>query len=310
DPDRLTAFNISPDAVIQALRAANRDLSAGSITQDSIVQSIQVLGRLDNEDDFYDVTVGNQGGQPVTVRDVATIVDGTGDASSLAILNGERAIAIDVLKTQGANTVGVAQQIRATIADLMANELPEGAVKIQVVVDNAQPVEDSFHAVQNMLIEGAFLAVAIVFLFLNSWRSTVITGLTLPIAMIGTLAVISAFGFTLNTMSLLALTLAIGILIDDAIVVRENITRHLHMGKSHRQAARDGPNEVGLAGAAATAPIIAAFLPVAFMEGIVGRFFFESGVTVSAAVLISLFVSFTLDPMLSSVWYDPDAQPN
>ncbi len=163
---------------------------------------------------------------------------------------------------------------------------------------------------QTTLIEGAALAVAIVFLFLNSWRSTVITGLTLPIAIIGTLAVIDVLGFTLNTLSLLALTLSIGILVDDAIVVRENITRHLHMGKSHIRAALDGTNEIGLAVIATTATIVAVFLPVAFMDGIVGRFFYEFGVTVSAAVLISLFVAFTLDPMLSSVWYDPDAQPD
>lgn len=145
---------------------------------------------------------------------------------------------------------------------------------------------------------------------MNSWRSTVITGLTLPIAIIGTLAVIDFLGFTLNTLSLLALTLSIGILVDDAIVVRENITRHLHMGKSHIRAALDGTNEIGLAVIATTATIVAVFLPVAFMDGIIGRFFYEFGVTVSAAVLISLFVAFTLDPMLSSVWYDPDAQPD
>ena len=309
DPDRLTAFNISPNAVISALQAANRDLAAGSITQGSIVQSIQVLGRLEDEQDFYDVTVGNQGGQPVTLRDVATIVDGTGEASSLAILNGERALAIDILKTQGANTVGVAEQIRHTIADLLANELPADQVHIEVVVDNAKPVEDSFHAVQNMLIEGAILAVVIVFLFLNSWRSTVITGLTLPISIIGTMVALNFLGFTLNMMTLLALSLAVGILIDDAIVVRENITRHLHMGKSHRQAAFDGTNEIGLAVMATTLSIVAVFLPVAFMDGIMGRFFLQFGVTVSVAVLISLFVAFTLDPMMSSVWYDPAAHP-
>lgn len=309
DPDRLTAFNISPSAVVQALQAANRDLAAGSITQDSIVQSIQVLGRLEDEQDFYDVTVGNQGGQPVTLRDVATIVDGTGEATSLAILNGERAIAIDVLKTQGANTVGVAEEIRHTIDTLLA-ELPEGQVSIEVVVDNAQPVEDSFHAVQNMLIEGALLAVIIVFLFLNSWRSTIITGLTLPISIIGTMVVLNVLGFSLNMMTLLALSLAVGILIDDAIVVRENITRHLHMGKSHRQAAFDGTNEIGLAVLATTLSIVAVFLPVAFMDGIMGKFFLQFGVTVSVAVLISLFVAFTLDPMMSSVWYDPAAHPN
>ena len=167
DPDRLAAFNISPGAVVSALQAANKDLAAGSITQDSIVQSIQVLGRLEDEQDFYEVTVGNQGGQPVTLRDVATIVDGTGEASSLAILNGQRALAVDILKTQGANTVGVAEEIRHTIEDLLSSELPEGQVNIEVVVDNAEPVENSFHAVQNMLIEGAILAVVIVLPFLK-----------------------------------------------------------------------------------------------------------------------------------------------
>lgn len=309
DPDRLAAFNISPGSVVSALQAANKDLAAGSITQDSIVQSIQVLGRLEDEQDFYEVTVGNQGGQPVTLRDVATIVDGTGEASSLAILNGQRALAVDILKTQGANTVGVAEEIRHTIDDLLESELPEG-VNIEVVVDNAEPVENSFHAVQNMLIEGAILAVVIVFLFLNSWRSTVITGLTLPISIIGTMIALNFLGFTLNMMTLLALSLAVGILIDDAIVVRENITRHLHMGKSHRQAAFDGTNEIGLAVMATTLSIVAVFLPVAFMDGIMGRFFLQFGVTVSVAVLISLFVAFTLDPMMSSVWYDPAANPN
>jgi len=309
DPDRLTAYNISPGAVVSALQAANRDMAAGSITQNSLVQSIQVLGRFEDEQDFYDVTVGNQNGQPVTLRDVATIVDGTGEASSLAILNGERALAVDILKTQGSNTVGVAEDIRAAIADLLANELPEG-VNIEVVVDNAEPVENSFHAVQNMLIEGALLAVVIVFVFLNSWRSTVITGLTLPISIIGTMVALNLLGFTLNMMTLLALSLAVGILIDDAIVVRENITRHLHMGKSHRQAALDGTNEIGLAVMATTLSIVAVFLPVAFMDGIMGRFFLQFGVTVSVAVLISLFVAFTLDPMMSSVWYDPAANPN
>src|SRR5690606_27752103 len=130
DPDRLTAFNISPSAVVSALQAANRDMAAGSITQDSIVQSIQGRGRLEGGQNFYDVTVGNQGGQPVTLRDVATIVDGTGEANSLAILNGERALAIDVLKTQGANTVGVAAEIRRTIDSLLARELSDGQVKI------------------------------------------------------------------------------------------------------------------------------------------------------------------------------------
>ena len=147
------------------------------------------------------------------------------------------------------------------------------------------------------------------FLFLNSWRSTLITGLTLPISVIGTMTAIYALGYTLNIMTLLALSLAVGLLIDDAIVVRENIVRHLRMGKSHRQAALEGTQEIGLAVLATTFSIVAVFLPVAFMEGIIGRFFLQFGVTVSVAVLISLFVAFTIDPMLSSVWYDPAADP-
>ncbi|MBF0680705.1 MAG: efflux RND transporter permease subunit [Devosia sp.] len=310
DPDLLNAYNISPAAVINALKASNKDLAAGAITENSIVRSIQVLGRIEDQQDYYDITVGNQGGQPVTLRDVATIEDGTGETESLAILNGEPALAINILKTQGANTVGVAKEIRQTIDRLLRTELPAGQVNIEVVVDNAKPVEDSFHAVQNMLIEGAVLAVVIVFLFLNSWRSTIITGLTLPISIIGTMVALSFLGFSLNTMTLLALSLAVGILIDDAIVVRENITRHLHMGKSHRQAAFDGTNEIGLAVLATTLSIVAVFLPVAFMDGIMGKFFLQFGVTVSVAVLISLFVAFTLDPMMSSVWYDPASNPN
>ncbi|KFC70652.1 RND multidrug efflux transporter, acriflavin resistance protein [Devosia sp. LC5] len=309
DPDKLNAFNVGVSQVIQALAQENQNLPAGSLTQGSQVQSIQVEGRIEQANDFLDIIVARQGGQAVYLRDVASIEDGQADITSMALLNGQPALAIDVVKTQGANTVGVAEDVRAAIARMQADELPDD-VRLEIVRDNAVPVEDSFHAVQNMLIEGAALAVFIVFLFLNSWRSTVITGLTLPISIVGTMIVLYFLGFTLNMMTLMALSLAVGILIDDAIVVRENIMRHLHMGKSHRQAALDGTNEIGLAVLATTLSIVAVFLPVAFMEGILGRFFLQFGVTVSVAVLISLFVAFTLDPMMSSVWYDPAAHPD
>ncbi|HTN60778.1 MAG TPA: efflux RND transporter permease subunit [Devosia sp.] len=308
DPDRLNAFNVGVGQVISALQQENQNLPAGSITQGAQVQSIQVEGRIEDMDKFLEIVVARQGGQAVYLRDVATIEDGQADVQSLALLNGERALAIDVVKTQGANTVGVARDIRSVIATLQNDVLPD-SVHLEVVRDNAVPVEDSFHAVQNMLVEGAVLAVFIVFLFLNSWRSTVITGMTLPISIIGTMIVLYFVGFTLNMMTLMALSLAVGILIDDAIVVRENIMRHLHMGKTHRQAALDGTNEIGLAVLATTLSIVAVFLPVAFMDGIMGRFFLQFGITVSVAVLISLFVAFTLDPMMSSVWYDPAAHP-
>ena len=195
--------------------------------------------------------------------------------------------------------------MRKAVDELQKTLPPD--VKLEIVRDSSRGIQNSVDNVQQTMVEGGLLTIAIVFLFLHSWRSTVITGLALPISVFGAFMVMAAFGFTLNVLTLMALSLAIGILIDDAIVVRENIMRHIGFGKSHRQAAIDGTNEIGLAVLATTFCIVAVFLPVAFMGGIIGRFFFQFGIMVSAAVLISLFVSFTLDPMLSSVWYDPQA---
>ncbi len=308
DPDRLDGFGVSMAEVMSAIGQNNVDLPAGTITQGAVSRAIQIEGRLQDVEDFRNIIVARTGGQPVRLGDVATVTQGQGDEQSLAFINGERALAINIIKVQGANTVGVAKAVHDEIERLQQRELP-GTVRIETVADNAEPVEQSFHTVQNMIMEGAVLAVLIVFLFLNSWRSTVITALTLPISIIGTMTVLFALGFSLNMMTLMALSLSVGILIDDAIVVRENIMRHLHMGKNHVQAALDGTNEIGLAVLATTLSIVAVFLPVAFMEGIMGRFFLQFGVTVSVAVLISLFVAFTLDPMMSSVWHDPDSEP-
>lgn len=309
DPDRQAALGIGASEIAAALAAENADLPAGSVTEGASKQSVQVEGRIRDLADFDEIIVARRGGYPVRLGDVATIGTDLAEQTSLAMLDGERALAVDVVKTQGANTVAVAQAVRAEIAKLSADPLYDG-IDLEIIRDNAVPVERSFQSVQSMLVEGALLATVIVFLFLNSWRSTVITGLTLPISIIGTMAAIYFLGFTLNMMTMMALSLAVGILIDDAIVVRENIMRHLHMGKDHHSAALDGTNEIGLAVFATTLSIVAVFLPVAFMEGILGRFFLQFGVTVSVAVLISLFVSFTLDPMMSSVWYDPAANPN
>lgn len=308
DETRLRAYGIGVDEVINILKTTNRNRPAGSVIGDFSERPIQLQGRATEPGDFLDMIVARRGG-PVYLSDVATLRTGPASPESRAIYNSETALAVDIVKVQGANTVQVVDDVRKRLDQLNAT-LSTQDVQIEVVKDASIPIRESLDQVQSTLIEGAILAIAIVFLFLNSWRSTVITGLTLPIAMIGTLAVIDFLGFTLNMLSMLALTLSIGILIDDAIVVRENITRHLHMGKSHVRAALDGTGEIGLAVTATTATIVAVFLPVAFMEGMVGRFFYEFGVTVSAAVLISLFVAFTLDPMLSSVWHDPDAEPD
>ncbi|WP_370273412.1 efflux RND transporter permease subunit [Pseudooceanicola nitratireducens] len=309
DPERQSALGIGASEVAAALAAENTDLPAGSVTEGASKQSVQVEGRIENLADFEEIIIARRGGYPVRLGDVANVGTDLAERTSLAMLDGSQALAIDIVKTQGANTVAVAEAVREEIAKLAEDPLYDG-IDVSIIRDNAVPVEQSFESVQSMLVEGALLATVIVFLFLNSWRSTVITGLTLPISIIGTMAAIYFLGFTLNMMTMMALSLAVGILIDDAIVVRENIMRHLHMGKDHHQAALDGTNEIGLAVFATTLSIVAVFLPVAFMEGILGRFFLQFGVTVSVAVLISLFVSFTLDPMMSSVWYDPAADKN
>ncbi|HJW57793.1 MAG TPA: efflux RND transporter permease subunit, partial [Burkholderiaceae bacterium] len=242
---------------------------------------------------------------------IATVVDGQEEQETLALYNGRHTLALDVLKAQGQNTIDVADGLTAALRELepTMKALYPG-VRIEVIKDGSRQIRVGVENVRRTLLEGAALTVLIVFLFLNSWRSTVITGLTLPVALIGTFLFMYMFGFTINMITLMALSLCVGLLIDDAIVVRENIVRHAGMKvngrfKSHRSAALEGTAEIGLAVLATTFSIVAVFLPVGFMGGIIGRFFHQFGITVTAAVLISMFVSFTLDPMLSSLWPDP-----
>jgi HAE1 family hydrophobic/amphiphilic exporter-1 len=234
---------------------------------------------------------------------VARVADGAQEVDSLALYNGERTLLLTVQKSQDENTIAVVDGLQKAVAD-MQTRLPPG-LALQLITDGSRQIRVSVDNVRRTLIEGAVLTVLIVFLFLNSWRSTVITGLTLPIAIIGTFLFMNLFGFTINMITLMALSLCVGLLIDDAIVVRENIVRHVQMGKTPFQASLDGTQEIGLAVLATTLSIVAVFLPIGFMGGIIGKFFHEFGLTIVAAVLISMFVSFTLDPMLSSVWHDP-----
>lgn len=309
DPDRLEAYGVSVVTVMDAIRRENQDRAAGTLISGINQRIVTVEGRIVDAAAFNSIIVTQSGGYPVYLSDVATVLDTGAEITSRATYQGVASLGLDIVKVQGANTVQVASALRKEITALNA-ELAKEDVKLTVTRDNSRAIAAQVSEVQRTLIEGGVLTVVIVFLFLNSWRSTVITGLTLPISVIGTFAVIHALGFTLNTMTLMALSLSIGILIDDAIVVRENITRHLQMGKDHVRAALDGTNEIGLAVLATTLCIVAVFLPVAFMGGLIGRFFLQFGVTVAVAVMISLFVSFTLDPMLSSVWHDPQSDRN
>ena len=306
-PDRLQALGISPDMVTAALRRENGDVPAGRVEQGNAEQLVRVAGKIRDPKDFAALIVTMRNGIPVRLGQIARIEDAQEEARDVAYVNGDRAVALEVRKISGANTVEVADDVKQVIAELEPT-LPHG-VRLAVVQDNSTWIRNSVDDVQKTLLEGAFLTVLIVFLFLNSWRSTVITGLTLPVSVISAFLAIYAFGFTLNIMTLMALSLAIGILIDDAIVVRENIVRHVERGEDHYTAARkgtardrlrrDGDDAVGRSRCSSRSPSWAASS---------GRFFFQFGITVAFAVLVSLFVSFTLDPMLSSLWYDPQAE--
>lgn len=302
-PAQLEALAIGVDQVINAIRAENQELPLGTLRSAEREQVVQIQARARSAADFNRIVVARRGGVPVYLSQVATVVDGEQERESLALVDARETLALDVLKAQGQNTIEVVDGVKKAAQALRA-ELPPG-VTVEVIKDSSIPIRTAVTNVTRTMIEGAILTIVIVFLFLGSWRSTVITGLTLPIATIGTFLFMYAAGFTLNMLTLMALSLCIGLLIDDAIVVRENIVRHGAMGKGHREAALVGTQEIGLAVLATTLSIVAVFLPVGFMGGIIGRFFHQFGLTVAVAVLISMFVSFTLDPMLSSVWHDP-----
>ncbi len=302
-PQAMEALGVGVDQVFAAVRSENQDLPAGALRSLQTEQVVQIQGRIARPDDFKNLIVARRGVAAIRLAQVAEVVDGPEEVESLALYNGERTLAIEVQKAQGENTIDVVDGLTSVVTRLEA-QLPPG-MKLELVRDASRPIRVSVNNVQRTMFEGAALTIGIVFLFLNSWRSTVITGLTLPISLIGTFLFMYAFGFTINMVTLMALSLCVGLLIDDAIVVRENIVRHVQMGANAHDAALEGTNEIGLAVLATTLSIVAVFLPIGFMGGIVGKFFHEFGITIVAAVLISMFVSFTLDPMLSSIWHDP-----
>jgi HAE1 family hydrophobic/amphiphilic exporter-1 len=302
-PDAMEALGVSAEQIASAVRNENQDLPVGALRSFSQERVIQVQSRVKRPEDFANIIVARKGNTPVRLSQVAHVNDGAQEMENMALYNGERTLILTVQKSQDANTIEVVDGLMSTLQGIRA-QMPAG-IRLEPVSDGSRQIRVSVDNVRRTLIEGAVLTVLIVFLFLNSWRSTVITGLTLPISIIGTFWFMSMFGFTINMITLMALSLCVGLLIDDAIVVRENIVRHVQMGKNAYNAAMIGTQEIGLAVLATTLSIVAVFLPIGFMEGIIGKFFHEFGITIVAAVLISMFVSFTLDPMLSSVWHDP-----
>jgi HAE1 family hydrophobic/amphiphilic exporter-1 len=302
-PQALQAVGVSVSQIVQALELQNLAAPVGRVNGALDERSIRLRGRLENPEEFNQLVVAERNGQLIRLGQVAEIKDGTIEPRTLALYDTAEAVGIDIKKSKGYSTTDVAARLLDRVKEIK-KRLPPGTT-IQVVKNSGVRVEHAVRNVQEALIEGAILTVLVVFLFLNSWRSTVITGLALPVSVLASFIAVWVLGFKLETMSLLGLSLAIGILIDDAIVVRENIVRHVEMGKDHYAAAKEGTDEIGLAVAATTFSILAVFVPIGFMPGIGGQWFKPFALTIACSVFVSLFVSFSLDPMLSAYWADP-----
>jgi HAE1 family hydrophobic/amphiphilic exporter-1 len=305
-PAAMEAAGVTVAQIVGALQMQNLAVPVGRLNGAIDERSIRLKGKLETPEDFLRLVIAERGGRAIRLGEVATARDGTAEPRTAAIYNGRDAVGIMIKKAKGYSTTSVADRVMEEVERIRPS-LPAGTT-IDVVQNSGDRVRASVANVQSALIEGAALTVLVVFLFLNSWRSTVITGLALPISVLASFIAVWVFGFTLNTMSLLGLSLAIGILIDDAIVVRENIVRHIEMGKDHFKASHEGTDEIGLAVAATTFSIVAVFVPIAFMYGLSGQWFKPFALTIACAVLVSLFVSFSLDPMLSAYWPDPEIE--
>ncbi len=301
--EKLREYNVSVTDVVNALQAQNMTAPVGRVKGPLDEESIRLVGRIENPRQFDDVVVKRNAGEVVRLGQVATARDGFAEVTGYSLRNGRPNVNISITRSRDASTVTVANKVRELVARI-GKTLPEGT-RLEVTQDGGKDAQNSLENVIHALIFGAMLTIVVVYLFLNSWRSTLITALSLPTSAIAAFIAVWACGFTLNFMTLLGLSLAIGVLIDDAIVVRENIVRHMERGADRMSAARAGTAEIGLAVAATTFSIIAVFIPVAFMGGGAGEWFRPFALTVASSVLVSLFISFTLDPMLSAYWGDP-----
>ncbi|HLL17258.1 MAG TPA: efflux RND transporter permease subunit, partial [Rubrivivax sp.] len=301
--EKLREYEVSVTEVVAALRAQNATAPVGKVRGQLEDQSIRLVGRIEAPAEFGQIVIKCRGSELVRLSQVATVQDGFAELSSFSVRNGNPNVGMSVTRTREASTVSVADEVRRLVADINKT-LPPGT-KLEVTQDGGENAYNSLYNVIHALVFGAGLTIFVVYLFLNSWRSTLITALSLPTSVIAAFIAVWLCGFTLNFMSLLGLSLAIGVLIDDAIVVRENIVRHMERGEDRVTAALNGTAEIGMAVAATTFSIVAVFIPVAFMPGVSGEWFRPFGLTVVASVLVSLFISFTLDPMLSAYWGDP-----
>ncbi len=305
--EKLREQEVSVTEVVSAIRAQNATAPVGKVRGKLEDQSIRLVGRMESPQEFGQIVVKRRGEQMVRLAQVAEVKDGFAEMSGVSLRNGLPNVGIMVTRSTDASTVTVANHVRKLVLEISTELQAEHGknTSFEVTRDGGKDAQSSLNNVTEALIFGAGLTVFVVYVFLNSWRSTLITALSLPTSVIASFIAVWLCGFTLNFMSLLGLALAIGVLIDDAIVVRENIVRHMELGADRMTAARKGTAEIGLAVAATTFSIVAVFVPVAFMPGVSGEWFRPFGLTVVASVLVSLFISFTLDPMLSAYWGDP-----
>ncbi|HEX2531656.1 MAG TPA: efflux RND transporter permease subunit, partial [Burkholderiaceae bacterium] len=301
--EKLREYNVSVAEVAAALRSQNTTAPVGKIQGTLEEKSIRLVGRIASPAEFEQAIVRRNGNEVIRLGQVADIADGFAELTGFSLRNGHPNVNISITRAREASTVTVAGKVRDAVADINKT-LPKGT-SLAVTRDGGKDAQSSLDNVTHALMFGAMLTIFVVYVFLNSWRSTLITALSLPTSAIAAFIAIWLSGFTLNFMTLLGLSLAIGVLIDDAIVVRENIVRHMERGADRRTAAGMGTQEIGLAVAATTFSIVAVFIPVAFMPGVAGEWFRPFALTVASSVLMSLFISFTLDPMLSAYWGDP-----
>ena len=308
DPNKLRSYGLTVNDAVNALRADNIQVPGGSLEQGNRELSLRTKGRIKSVRDFYDIGIASRDGAPIKLSDVGYVEDGAEKRESLANVNGQPAVILNIRKQSGTNTVAVVDSLKEKLEGLK-KRLPAG-YNMAIVRDQSTYIENATHAVQEHLVLGSFLAALIVLMFLGNFRSTIIAAFAIPTSIIATFALMNWLGYTLNVITLLSLTLAVGIVIDDAIVVLENIYRYIsEKGRTPFEAAIEGTREIGLAVMATTISLVAVFMPLAFMSGIVGRFMSSFGVTMSFAILVSLVVSFTLTPSLCARWLKSKAVP-
>ncbi|MBA2621090.1 MAG: efflux RND transporter permease subunit [Acidobacteria bacterium] len=304
NPDRLRAYNLSVTEVSNAIRMQNTESPGGAVNEGAKTINLRTLSKITDINEFEELVITTRNNFPVKIKDVARVVDGGVDPNSAASLDGVQSVSLAIRKQSGSNTVALISGVKQRMAEIVPTLPPD--LKVAVTRDQSEFIENSLHAIEEHLILGGLFAAVIVFLFLWNVRSTIIAALAIPVSIIAAFAAIAVLGYSLNQMTMLALTLMVGIVIDDAIVVLENIYRFVEeKGMNPFQAAIEGTREIGLAVLATTLSLLAVFIPVGFMTGIVGRFMSSFGLTSAAAIAVSLIVSFTLTPMLAARWIKP-----